>query len=108
MERDGSPGDDGSRYIDDRSGNLCMAVERAAIMFDFEVERTALAGMADNASGAIFNVDGEVVSAVELAVWACTSDAVKAASTLNPAGRLDAEGRIPGVAWPVAVLEGEV
>ncbi len=81
MESDGGPGDDGSRYIDDRAGDLCMAVERAAIMFDFEVERTAPARMANNASGAIFDVDGEVVSAVELAIWACTSDAVKAAST---------------------------
>ena len=33
----------------------------AAIMFDFEVERTALAGLADDAAGAIFDVDGEVV-----------------------------------------------
>jgi hypothetical protein len=79
-ERDRGSGDTGSGYIDDRSCHLRTAVERAAIMFDFEVERTALAGMANDASGAVFNIDGEVVNDVELAIWACASDSVKAAS----------------------------
>ena len=69
-----------------------LLVERAAIMFDLEIERAAaLAGLVDDAAGALFEVDDEIVTAVELAIRACAADEVEAIPALIPACRLDAE-----------------
>ena len=41
MERDSGAGDDGSSWIGDCARDFGAAVERAAVVFDLEVERAA-------------------------------------------------------------------
>ncbi len=93
------PGNDGSGLIDDRACDLRVITKGAAIMFDLYAKRATVAGLIHDASGAVFDVDGEIVSAVELVIGAGATDAVEVIPALAPTCRFYAEGCVPGIVW---------
>src|SRR5580693_8749536 len=99
MKLDGSSGDGGSGCVGDRTRHLGVRVERAAIVFDLEIEQAASVGLVDNVSGTFLDVRDKVVTVVELSVWSSTSDAVVMVSALVlvPAGRFETETGVPRI-----------
>ena len=101
-ERNGGPWNIGPADIGNGSRDLGEPIEWAAIMFHLEVKRAMLTGpdslLADNASGAIFEVNSEVVRAVELSIWACAAHQIETVIVTIPVHRFEAQRGVPGIA----------
>ena len=92
-------------YIGNRAGDLRKTVVGAAIAFNAEIERAASAELVHKRSRTYFDVDGQVVAALEATIGAGAAHQVNVSPPVEPAGRFNAQGRVPCVARRRAILK---
>ena len=89
---------DGSGLIFYGTGDLCVAVEGAAIMLDLEIDCAGTcAGIPGDCAGGDLDIHGEVVGGVELLIGAGALDEVIAGLATIPWSGLSSQLCAPGV-----------